>query len=70
MVDDARNNRALKSNENQFGYIQKDIFNEISNVLAQKSKLFYFILSNKGKLRFSTQKVLKVNKNTNQGRKI
>ena len=40
MVDDAgKKNRALESNENenQFVYIQNDIFNEISNVLAQKS---------------------------------
>ena len=42
MEDDARKNRALESNENKnqfvYIYIQKDIFNEIFNVLAQKSK--------------------------------
>ena len=38
MGDDARKSRALESNENenQFVFIQKGIFNEISNVLAQK----------------------------------
>ena len=46
MVEDARKNRALASNENegQFVYIQKDLFNEIANVLAQKSKHLYLIL--------------------------
>ena len=44
MIVDARKNRALESNENenQFVYIEKDLFNEISNVLSQKSKLFIF----------------------------
>ena len=46
MVEDARKNRALASNENegQFVYIQKDLFNEIANVLSQKSKHLYLIL--------------------------
>ena len=40
MIADAHKNRALESNENehQFVYIEKDLFNEISNVLLQKSK--------------------------------
>ena len=40
MVNDARKNRSIEGKENagQFVYIQKDLFNEISGVLAQKSK--------------------------------
>ena len=45
MIIDARKNRALENNENesQFVYIEKNLFNEISDVLAQKSKYFIFI---------------------------
>ena len=40
MVNDACKNRSTEGKENagQFVYIQKNLFNEISGVLAQKSK--------------------------------
>ena len=44
MIIDARKNRALENNENenQF-FIEKNLFNEISDVWAQKSKYYIFI---------------------------
>ena len=38
IVNDARKNRSIEGKENsgQFVYIQKDLFNEISDVLKQK----------------------------------
>ena len=73
MVEDARKNRALANNENegQFVYIQKDLLNEIVNVLSQKSKHLYLILKQlRETLLFYLKSIQSFQENINPGRSI
>ena len=73
MVEDACKNRALANNKNegQFVYIQKGLFNEIGDVLVQKSKHYYLILKQLRKtLLFYLKSLQSFQENINPGRSI